>query len=452
LRYKGHVTSKYPVWASALALLLSVSSCSPAASPSPTPAPTARGAASASASAPSPTASGLAAAPVARFGPVRRWYTVPDGATREDVAVAVTFPNADAEAGSPRLRLRANGRITALERSDLGATLWRGTMPLDGVVPGEQELEAIVRLRDGRDVPVASTRFLVSAPEYVVWTLDFEGDAASDATMANTAAIADALKLPMTVMWNPRAWTTTAVAAPQAEVMLAWTKGRAAKGNEVALHLHMYLDYVRAAGVTPKSRPAWSGRSDGYDVPMTAYSEDEQRSLIAYGLRLMADHGLTGITSFRAGGLFADAATLRAAAASGMTADCSATGAGTFGSLRLPWTLAADAQPYRPSRDDANKPGDLALLEAPTNGGNTYGYTAASIAAVVRADLAMLAKPGAVAAERRAITIVSHPGTIDATERAAIEALFRAFDPLRYDQDAGPLRFVTLRQLAAAWR
>jgi hypothetical protein len=377
---------------------------------------------------------------------------MPDGAFREDVTVAVTFPNADADAGSPRLRLRSSGRVAALDRSDVGAAFWRGTMPLDGVAPGEQELEAIVRLRDGRDIAVASTRFLVSAPEYVVWTLDFEGDAASEGTMANTAAIADSLGIPMTVMWNPRAWTTTVVTAQQADAMLAWAKGRAEKGDEVALHIHMYLDYLRAAGITARARPAWSGRSDGYDVPMTAYSEDEQRTAITYALRLMSEHGLAGITSFRAGGLFADAATLRAAAASGMTADCSATGAGTFGSLRLPWTLPADAQPYRPSKDDANKPGDLALLEAPTNGGNTYGYTAASIAPIVRADLAMLAKPGEVAKERRAITIVSHPGTIDPTERAAIETLFHAFDPLRYDRDAGPLRFVTLRQLAAAWR
>jgi hypothetical protein len=135
-----------------------------------------------------------------------------------------------------------------------------------------------------------------------------------------------------------------------------------------------------------------------------------------------------------------------------MTADCSATGAGTFGSLRLPWTLPADAQPYRPASDDANKPGDLPLFEAPTNAGNTYGYSAATIGPIVRADLAMLAKAGEVATARKGLTIVSHPGTIDATERATIETLFHAFDGLRYDQDKGPLRFVTLRQLAQAWR
>jgi len=444
------VTFKYLACACTLALI--VAACTaPATAPSASPDRTIASASPASAP-PSPTAAGLAAAPLAGFGPLRRWYTVPDPLSHEDVTVAVTFPDTDPTAGTPRLRLRANGRVASLERSDLGAAFWRGTMPLDGVTAGEQELEAIVRLRDGRDVAVASARFLVSQPEYVVWTLDFEGDEATDAAMADTAAIADGLAVPMTVMWNPRAWTTTAVAPQRAEAMLAWTKGRAAKGDEVALHLHMYLDYVRAAGIAPKSRPAWSGRLDGYDVPMTAYSEDEQRTLIAYGLRLMSDHGLSGVTSFRAGGLMADAATLRAAVAAGMTADCSATGAGTFGSLRLPWTLAADAQPYRPSKDDANKPGEVAILEAPTNGGNTYGYTVASIAPVVRADLAMLAKPGEPAAARKGIVIVSHPATIDVTERAAIETLLRAFDPLRYDHDAGPLRFVTLRQLANAWR
>ncbi len=63
----------------------------------------------------------------------------------------------------------------------------------------------------------------------------------------------------------------------------------------------------------------------------------------------------------------------------------------------------------------------------------------------------MIAPPGQPAPQRRVLTIVSHPGTIDATERAAIEALFRAFAPYRYDRDAGPLRFITLAQLAKAY-
>jgi hypothetical protein len=444
LRYKWHVTSKYPVWVCALALF--GAACTPQATvppPSATTTPT---------TAASPTAPPTAAAPVSPIAVTalqgRTWYTVPDGFFKEAPAFFIRFAE-DASAARPRIRIEPAGREVALVRTP-GTSDW--TAIIDDLAVGSYTLRVVERLAGGDTAVEPVWTIRISQPEYVVWTLDFEGDAASDETMANTAAIADGLKVPMVVMWNPRAWTTTQVSAAQADAMLAWTKGRGAKGDEVALHLHMWTDYVRAAGVTPRAQPSWAGRGDGYDVPITAYTEEEQRTLIAHGLKLMSDHGLSGITSFRAGGDFGDAATLRALVANGITADCTAVPAGSFGSLRWPWTLAPDAQPYRPSRDDANRPGDLPLLEVPTNGGNTYGYNAATIAPIVRADLAMLAKAGEVARERRAITVVSHPGTIDAAERGAIESLFRALAPLRYDADAGPLRFVTLRQLAQAWK
>ncbi len=52
---------------------------------------------------------------------------------------------------------------------------------------------------------------------------------------------------------------------------------------------------------------------------------------------------------------------------------------------------------------------------------------------------------------RKAITVVSHPGTIVPSERAAIEVLLGAFGALRYDNDSGPVRFVTMAQLAKAY-
>ena len=334
----------------------------------------------------------------------------------------------------------------------MGPAAWAGTVPLDGASPGPQAIDFLVRMRDGTDAVLWSSTFLLSQPEYVIWTLDFEGDASSDEAMANTAAIADELKLPMTIMWNPRVWTTTQVPPARAEAMLEWTKARIAKGDELSLHVHMWTDFVRAAGLVPRTAPSWAGRGDGYDVPITAYPETEQRAVLDYSLRLMSEHGLGRPTTFRGGGQFANDATLRTLAELGFVADASAVPAGAFGRLPYPWTLASDAQPYRPSATDANKAGDLQLLEAPTIGGNTYGYDVRSIGPIIRADLSYLARAGDVAASRRAITIVSHPGTIDATERAAITALFDALAPLRYDLDNGPLRFVTLAQLAQAWR
>ncbi len=414
------------------------------ATPSPTPSIP-----RASPTAPTNATSGLPTAPIAaQAGSKRTWFLIPDGLFGEPAGVFVRF-DADPSAALPVIRLRGTGREAPLF-SSTGPNFYGGSFDLHDVAPGRYVVDVVEHLAGGESV-VANTEIIVSAPEYVVWTLDFEGDAAGDTEMANTAAIADGLGVPMTLMWNPRVWTTTQVTGARADAMLAWTKGRLAKGDEVALHLHMWTDFVRAAGLVPRTAANWGGRSDGYDVPLTAYDEAETRTLVEFSLRLMAEHGLPKPSSFRGGGLFANAANLRAVAALGFTADCSATPAGPFGRLQLPWTLAPDAQPYYPARDDANAAGDLPLLEAPTIAGNTYGQSASSIAAVAQADLRLIAPPGQPQMQKRALTVVSHPGTIDAIERAAIETLFRAFDPYRYDRDAGPLRFVTLAQLAKAY-
>lgn len=436
------MTTKYPAWVCALALVLAA--CAPATAPSPSP--------SAQASAtPSATATpGLAAAIPAKVATARRWYTVPDGLDRLLVNVTATF-DADPTAGAPFVTV-AGG--PALPLAHLGTT-WSASASLDGLFTGEQTVALYERVAGSPPLSlrVAETRFLLSQPEYVVWTLDFEGDASGDAELANTAAIADGSKIPMSVFWNPRAWTTSQVSAERQDAMLAWTKGRMAKGDEVALHLHMWTDYVGAAGLVPRTAPSWAGRGDGYDVPMTAYSEAEQKTLIDYGVKLMADHGLPKPTSFRAGGDIGDAATLRAVAAAGFTADCTAVAKDypPIGRIPYPWTLPAGAQPYRPSSTDANAAGELPLLEAPTIGGNTYAFTVQTIQPQIRANLAAFAAAGSIAAERRAITVVSHPGTIVPAERAAIEALLGAFDALRYDRDSGPVRFVTLAELAKAY-
>jgi hypothetical protein len=380
----------------------------------------------------------------------RRWFTLPEALTAEPATMQVEF-DADPAASRPLARLVPSGREASLLPATRPNT-FTASFDLKGLAPGRYRIDVVEHLGWGFESVAAATSFTVSQPEYLVWTLDFEGDAASAEAMANTAAIADGLHVPMTVMWNPRAWTTADVAAVQAEAMAAWAKGRVAKGDEIALHLHAWTDFVRSAGVTPRTAPNWAGRSDGYDVPLTAFDESETRTLIDRAVALMTEHGFARPTSFRGGGLFANAANLRAAAAAGFTADTSGTAAGVFGRLPLPWTLKKDAQPYRPSATDANVPGDLPLLEVPNIAGNTYGYTVNSIQTTVRDDLAMLAPAGQAATARRVLTFVSHPATIDATERGAIEALLKAFEPYRYDRDLGPLRFVTLSQVAQAFK
>jgi len=387
----------------------------------------------------------------------QRWQLVPDGFIPDPPVVApnqvgVRF-DGDPRPGRPLARLQPGGRETPLVGPTTGPNEFGAAIDLRGLAPGGYTVEIVEHLTGGAEAIVGRTSFVLSQPEYVVWTLDFEGDASGDAELANTAAIADGLKIPMSVLWNPRVWATDQVSQERQDAMLAWTKGRQAKGDEVALHLHMWTDYVRAAGLVPRTAPSWAGRGDGYDVPITAYPENEQQALIGYGVKLMVQHGLPTPTSFRAGGDFADAATLRAVAASGFNADCTAVAKDypPIGRIPYPWTLPAGAQPYQPSRSDANATGDLPLLEAPTIGGNTFGFTVQTIQPQIRANLALFAAAGNVANQRKAITVVSHPGTIVATERAAIEALLGAFAGLRYDTDSGPVRFVTLAQLAKAY-
>jgi hypothetical protein len=384
----------------------------------------------------------------------RRWYTMPDALAQTRVTVTAAF-DGDPTAGRPMVTIA--GATVGLSRRS--GNEWAATVALEpgipgGLTPGELAVSVWEQVSGRTENALAGkTTLLLSQPEYVVWTLDFEGDASGDAELANTAAIADGLQIPMSVFWNPRVWTTTQVSVERQDAMLAWTKERMARGDEVALHLHMWTDYVRAVGLTPRTAPSWAGRGDGYDVPITAYPENEQQAMIGYGVKLMLQHGLPTPTSFRAGGDFGDAATLRAVAASGFTADCTAVARDypPIGRIPYPWTLPAGAQPYRPSPTDANAAGDLALLEAPTIGGNTYGFTVQSIQPQIRANLALFAQAGSVADARTAITVVSHPGTIVPAERAAIEALLGAFDALRYDRDSGPVRFVTLRDLATAY-
>jgi hypothetical protein len=434
-----------------VAVLALLVACTPVTTPSPSPASatTVPGTTS-----PGPTTSGgLDRLPDAVAIEGRRWYTVPDGLQQERARVAISMPG-DAAQGQPRARLRSTQETIPLAfvmAPTVGAQ-WSASLGLDGVAPGEQTVEFLVRMKNGSDAVVATTTFMLSAPVYLVWTLDFEGDAVTDEMLNNTLAINRTYFVPLTLLWNPRVWTTTQVSRERADAMRQWTMTVAsATGGEIGLHLHAWTDFVRAAGVTPRTSPSWAGRADGYDVPLTAFDEAETKKLLDHALKLMADNGMPKPTSFRAGGLFANAANLRAVAAAGFSADTSATPSGDFGQLTYPWTLLPGAQPYRPSRTDANVAGDLPLLEVPNIAGNTYGHTPFTIQRVINDDLAMLPPVGAPAMQRRAMTLVSHPSTIDPTERAAIEKLFQAFEPYRWDRDKGPLRFVTLAQLARAY-
>ncbi len=353
---------------------------------------------------------------------------------------------ADPRAALPRLRIA--DREWPLEQQQQGL-LWAADVDARGLTAGTVDVQVIERVQ-GSDLVVASIAASVSAPVYVAWTLDHEGYDEPDDRAANVSATAEGLAIPLTILFHPRVLLAGSVSDARRDAILRWVAQRAARGDEIGMHLHMQLDFVRAAGVEPRVTPRWGVGvdGDGYDVPMTAYTEDEQRQLLRFGVERMVAAGLPRPTSFRAGGLFADARTLRAVAAEGFTADTSSREAATTGALRVPWTLDLLASPYRPNRDDANRQDapTLPLLEVPTTAGNTYSDNLAELARRQRAIW-----PGGVVGSARVLDYVSHPSTYHAAERATVERVFGPLASARADRDAGPVRFVRLRELVGLW-
>src|SRR5438876_9137150 len=188
--------TKYPAWVCAVALV--AAACAPQVT-APSPSPTVTATAS-----PSP---GLAA-PVATSAVVMRhlWQLVPDGfipsaPEPSPYQVLVQFVG-DPRPGRPTARIQPGGREAPLAGPTTGPNFFGAVLDLTGLVPGGYAVEIVERLVGGREEIVGKTEFLLSQPEYVVWTLDFEGDASGDAELANTTAIADGLRIPMSVFWN----------------------------------------------------------------------------------------------------------------------------------------------------------------------------------------------------------------------------------------------------------
>src|SRR5207247_4341892 len=171
----------------AAALLIACSSTTP--SPQPSTAATAEPSLSTT---PAVSAAPLRAVP-AQAVLKRKWFTLPDRLFGGPGGIYAQFA-ADPTSLSPVARLRPSAREAPFLAST-GPNFMAATIDLAGLEPRVYAVDVVEHLGAGIEAVVATTEIFVSQPEYVVWTLDFEGDAASDETMGKAAAIADALSL-----------------------------------------------------------------------------------------------------------------------------------------------------------------------------------------------------------------------------------------------------------------
>lgn len=294
--------------------------------------------------------------------------------------------------------------------------------------------------------------FIVSYPLYVAWTLDWEGWDVPDTALNRIRQLPQIhYRIPLTHFFNPRLFIARDILPERIAYITDWLKDNMTENRDaVGLHLHMQYDLVEQAGVTPKSSPDWGYlNGQGYDVPLTAYSPEEQARIVRFALTEMVLRGFTDIKGFRAGGWFADVDTLTVLAAAGLKYDSSGRQHLIWkGSQKSPWDLDVDAQPYYPDKKNQNisSPDHLELLEIPNNGGNTYEHDAATL---ITNFGKIRSRP--YQDKAAAMVFLSHPQWAERELPIANEVL-TYMDNFLYERDFGPVIYVTTDAIFEEWK
>jgi len=351
---------------------------------------------------------------------------------------------------SPSMTYQVMGTPITGVMNRLDELTWEATIPVATLAPGSYRLQATVN--DGDIVQTSQqTGFYRSYPLYVAWTQDWEGYDASQAYLDAIEAIASEYHLPLTHFFNPRIYVTETMSSARAQALTQWVKRRLGLGDALALHLHMFTDFVEQVGIEPKTEPNWGDRGDGYGVPMTAYSQAEQQQIIQKGLDLMVANGFAKPDIFRADGWFANLDTLAALEALGFKADSSARTAYTFGRNKLKgyWNVPATAKPYLPSRTDQNHSAatnTFRLLEIPNNGADSYAFSAAQMIERFTMNFG-----DGILDDKQQLTYLTHPHWFDAKEQARVRELLSFVSQHTASNDRGPVIFTTTNQITDLW-
>jgi hypothetical protein len=322
-------------------------------------------------------------------------------------------------------------------------------LPSDGIIninidsanlsPGNHTL----RLR--LDQYQQSYDFIVSYPLYTTWTMDWEGFDIKNEYLNNIETIANTNGMPITHFFNPRIYTTNMITDARRVFLTDWVKNRKAKnGDEISMHLHMFNDFVQAAGVTPRMEPSWASQGDGYDVLTTAYPPEEFELIVNYGLKLFKDNGLQPPTGYRAGGWFMNLENLKVLNKLGFDYDSSGRESYTFGKNRAQgfWKLTSTTKPYRISVNDQNssKAPTMNLWEFPDNGLESTNIPGTEMIKRLQANFS-----GKPLTQTQVLTFLSHPHWFS-TDKPKMEALFLEMNKYQAKNDSGPIVYTTIEK------
>lgn len=389
---------------------------------------------------------------------VRAWYLVGNDLTpgHDTIEVSVTPPEGidriDAWLGldGPIALTESGGVFTA--SIDI-ASLEAGTYPL--LLQAESHHTAFARLDVRR-----------SHPLYVQVGNDWDdADNHPNALQLQDELHAEHPALKMTHFVGPYTFTDPTVTTERRAELVAWVKGWAeAKGDEIGLHIHPYCNFVDTTSVTCRHMPSTvyaNGDTTGYTVMVAAYTEEEFTTLLEESDALFVANGLPKPTSFRAGGWTAGPTTLLGLANAGYVADTSALNwerleewEGVQNGVLYEWNktqwsnIDELSQPYYPSADDVQMPGDIPVLEVPDNGILVDYVSTAEIIEMFEAnwpDRAPLTEP-------RVYTTGYHPSNFNIGYKTTLGDGLSHIDQFLAENDAGPVVYETLSNMARVWK
>lgn len=329
---------------------------------------------------------------------------------------------------------------------------WEVSLDASSLAPGTYRARAILK-DSGATTISQNAGFRVSYPLYVAWTQDWEGYDIPEAYLEAMASITKQHhNLPITHYFNPRIYTAPDISSERRQYLTNWVKNRRDSfSEEIALHLHMFPDYVTDADVAPRNDPRWGFNNDGYDILTSAYTYEETLKLLNRAKQWFDKYDLGTPVAYRAGGWFADSETLKAVQDAGFLADSSGRTAYKFGARKQPgfWNLPPTTKPYYPSESNQNSaapPPNLTILEIPNNGADSYAFSAKDMIDRFQDNFT-----GEALTEKQQITYLSHPHWFNRAEQQRVEELFSHIDQFLFDLDRGPIRYVTTSQIYQAW-
>jgi hypothetical protein len=332
------------------------------------------------------------------------------------------------------------------------AEMWQAQIETSTLPLGKHQIKTLVTIGN-TVISSKSTQFNISDPVYITWTIDWEGYDAPDNFLDAMIDVSQAYTIPMTHLFNPRIYTNPEITAERAEHLTNWVKNRQVVYNEeIGLHLHMFPDFVEAAGLEPKLEPVWGGGfSPGYDILTTNYDQTEMFQILEYAKSLFTEKGLGQPRSYRAGAWFANTETLAALEQAEFLVDSSARTKYLFGTNKVagPWNVSITTQPYNPSTTDQNSsspPPQFDILEVPNNGADDYAFSAAEM--IERFDQNY---SGGINHKLVQVTYLTHPQWFNSTRQQNMNQVFSHINQYRFDQDKGPVVPTTLLGIYRAW-